>query len=271
MSTYLVAMIVADFVQVPADYEAKWKFNVYARPSAENQTRWVIHCGRFPFHSFGGDLHLTLFAQLRQWDRTQDSDFLRRVFRHRVPTAQAGHDRHSGFLSRCHGKLGSHYLQVHSNIFKKKNVNVLTWISFVEKQLCCTTRKSLPSETNSASLPLWLMNWPISGLATSVTLVICSIWRWKKVSFQAHQKSSIWERNVRPQIDENWTRLHLLLSSLWPNEFQQMLITSKLNKKLTRCSDLFSDDGLVVGPVAERRLRLVRRVSGCQSRKMALC
>ena len=112
MSTYLVAMIVADFVQVPADYEAKWKFNVYARPSAENQTRWVIHCGRFPFHSFGGDLHLTLFAQLRQWDRTQDSDFLRRVFRHRVPTAQAGHDRHSGFLSRCHGKLGSHYLQV---------------------------------------------------------------------------------------------------------------------------------------------------------------
>jgi hypothetical protein len=59
-----------------------------------------------------------------------------------------------------------------------------------------------------------------------------------------------WERNVRPQIHENWTRLQLLFSNLWPNELQQMLHTSKLNNKLTRCSDLFSDDGLVVGPVA---------------------
>lgn len=40
MSTYLVAFVVADFVRVESDVKnAEWKFNVYARPSALNQTQ----------------------------------------------------------------------------------------------------------------------------------------------------------------------------------------------------------------------------------------
>jgi aminopeptidase N len=40
MSTYLVAFIVANFTQVEADVgNATWKFNIYARPSARNQTQ----------------------------------------------------------------------------------------------------------------------------------------------------------------------------------------------------------------------------------------
>ena len=40
MSTYLVGFVVADFIQVKADVgSAKWGFNIYARPSAQNQTQ----------------------------------------------------------------------------------------------------------------------------------------------------------------------------------------------------------------------------------------
>lgn len=38
MSTYLVAFVVANFTQIPSDVgDAKWKFNIYARPSAASQ------------------------------------------------------------------------------------------------------------------------------------------------------------------------------------------------------------------------------------------
>lgn len=42
MPTYLVAFVVADFKQVKAELstDSKWSFNIYARPSAENQTRY---------------------------------------------------------------------------------------------------------------------------------------------------------------------------------------------------------------------------------------
>ena len=40
MSTYLVAFVVANFTQVAADVKnANWKFNIYARPSARQQTQ----------------------------------------------------------------------------------------------------------------------------------------------------------------------------------------------------------------------------------------
>ena len=39
MSTYLVAMIVADFSKVDARDNSNWKFSIYARPSAESQTK----------------------------------------------------------------------------------------------------------------------------------------------------------------------------------------------------------------------------------------
>lgn len=40
MSTYLVAFVVANFTRVEADTsKANWKFNIYARPSASNQTQ----------------------------------------------------------------------------------------------------------------------------------------------------------------------------------------------------------------------------------------
>ncbi|XP_046438221.1 aminopeptidase N-like [Daphnia pulex] len=46
MSTYLVAFIVANFTQVEADVgNATWKFNIYARPSARNQTQYASEIG----------------------------------------------------------------------------------------------------------------------------------------------------------------------------------------------------------------------------------
>lgn len=40
MSTYLVAFVVANFTQVQAEVgSSRWKFNVYSRPSATEQTR----------------------------------------------------------------------------------------------------------------------------------------------------------------------------------------------------------------------------------------
>lgn len=43
MSTYLVGFVVADFIQVRAldTNNAKWDFNIFARPSAQNQTQYV--------------------------------------------------------------------------------------------------------------------------------------------------------------------------------------------------------------------------------------
>ncbi len=39
MSTYLIAFVVADFTKVESDeYNSKWGFNIYARPSAKAQT-----------------------------------------------------------------------------------------------------------------------------------------------------------------------------------------------------------------------------------------
>ena len=40
MSTYLVAFVIANFTRVQADVgKTTWKFNVYSRPSAIEQTR----------------------------------------------------------------------------------------------------------------------------------------------------------------------------------------------------------------------------------------
>ena len=47
-----------------------------------------------------------------QWNRTEDIGLLRGLLSSALSAAKTGHDRHSRFLSWCHGELGSHHLQV---------------------------------------------------------------------------------------------------------------------------------------------------------------
>lgn len=44
MSTYLAAFVVADFERIEADVAgSNWAFNIYARPSAQNQTQYTFN------------------------------------------------------------------------------------------------------------------------------------------------------------------------------------------------------------------------------------
>jgi len=108
MSTYLVVLMVSEFVSSPAPPDlSNVEFNMWSRVIVQDQTKYNNYYSRYSMM-----IYLLFLNKIRFRKRAKSFRILRGLLRDRFPSTEDGHGLNSRFRFRCHGELGSHDFSV---------------------------------------------------------------------------------------------------------------------------------------------------------------